>query len=72
MAGPQYGAIGMTFKVVRALQAICLIAIIGMTANFISQMVSSNTTPPDVLVGTLSVVSIDQFSRFIGRTLTVA
>ncbi|EAS33415.3 uncharacterized protein CIMG_04439 [Coccidioides immitis RS] len=58
MAGSQYGAIGMTFKVVRMLQVVCLIAIIGMTANFISQMVSSNTTPPEVLVGTISVTCI--------------
>ena len=57
MAGPNYGALGATFKIVRILQAISMIAIIGMTANFISEMVSSNQTPPDVLIGTLSVVS---------------
>ena len=56
MAGPDYGALGATFKIVRVLQAISMIAMIGMTANFISQMVSSNQTPPDVLIGTLSVV----------------
>jgi hypothetical protein len=54
--GLDYGALGGTFKIVRALQAASLIAIIGMTANFISEMVSANTTPPKVLVGTLSVV----------------
>ncbi|KAI1907638.1 hypothetical protein LOZ53_001491 [Ophidiomyces ophidiicola] len=58
MAGTQYGAIGLTFKIVRILQAVCLIAIIGMTSNFISQMVSNNTNPPEVLVGTLSVTCI--------------
>jgi hypothetical protein len=57
MAGPDYGALGATFKVTRALQAVSMIAIIGMTANFISEMVSSNATPPNVLIGTLSVVS---------------
>ncbi len=57
MGGPNYGALGMTFSAVRGLQAVSLIAIIGMTANFISQMVSSSTAPPRVLVGTLSVVS---------------
>ena len=67
MAG-YYGALGATFKIVRVLQAISLIAIIGMTANFISQMVQSNATPPKVLVGTLSVVSNpgatkEEFSR---------
>lgn len=56
MAGPDYGAVGGTFKIVRILQAISLIAIIGMAANFISEMVSHNSTPSDVIVGTLSVV----------------
>jgi len=58
MRGPNYGALGMAFTVVRALQAVSLIAIIGMTANFISEMVSSSTAPPSVLVGTLSVTCI--------------
>ncbi|KAI9880771.1 MAG: hypothetical protein M1830_000207 [Pleopsidium flavum] len=58
MAGPNYGALGATFKVVRMLQAVSLLAIIGMTANFISEMVSSSTSPPNVLVGTLSVTCI--------------
>lgn len=60
MAGPNYGALGATFKTVRMLQALSLLAIIGMTANFIAQMVASNTSPPNVLVGTLSVVSFSQ------------
>jgi len=58
MAGPMYGALGATFRIVRMLQAVSLLAIIGMTANFIAQMVSSNTSQPNVLVGTLSVVSL--------------
>lgn len=57
MPGPNYGALGMTFTVVRGMQAISLISVIGMTANFIAQMVSANTAPPNVLIGTLSVVS---------------
>jgi hypothetical protein len=57
MAGPDYGAIGATFKIVRILQGASLIAIIGMTANFISEIVSANQSPPKVLIGTLSVVS---------------
>ena len=56
MAGPN-GALGGTFKIVRILQVVSLIAIIGMAANFISDMVSNNHAPSDVLVGTLSVVS---------------
>jgi hypothetical protein len=57
MGAPQYGALGATFTVVRGLQVISLISIIGMTANFIAMMVSVNTAPPNVLIGTLSVVS---------------
>lgn len=55
MAGPD-GALGGTFKIVRLLQIISLIAVIGMSSNFISEMVSNNNAPSDVLVGTLSVV----------------
>lgn len=63
MAGPNYGALGATFRIVRILQAVSLIAIIGMTSNFIAQMVSNNTAPPNVLVGTLSVVSLQPLSH---------
>ncbi len=56
MAGPDYGALGGTFKIVRILQVISLLSIIGMAANLISGMVSLNYTPSDVVVGTLSVV----------------
>ncbi|KAI9796189.1 MAG: hypothetical protein M1833_006440 [Piccolia ochrophora] len=58
MSGHNHGALGMAFTVTRALQAVSLIAIIGMTANFIAEMVNVNTVPPKVLVGTLSVTCI--------------
>ncbi|KAL9030440.1 MAG: hypothetical protein Q9196_001445 [Gyalolechia fulgens] len=64
MAGPD-GALGATFKVVRILQALSLIAVIGMAANFISQMVQHNNAPSDVLVGTLSVVSRPESVEFL-------
>ena len=57
MAGPDYGALGASFKIVRLLQVISLLGCIGMAANFISDMVSQNNSPSEVLVGTLSVVS---------------
>ena len=57
MAGPDFGALGATFKICRVLQAVSLIAVIGMTAHFVSEIVSAKTSPPAVLVGTLSVVS---------------
>lgn len=61
MAGSN-GALGGTFNIVRILQIISLIAIIGMASNFVSEMVSNNNAPSDVLVGTLSVVSICETS----------
>ena len=56
MAGAANGALGSTFKITRVLQVVSLVAIIGMTANFVSEMVNANTTPPKILVGTLSIV----------------
>jgi hypothetical protein len=57
MPSQNLGALGATFTVVRAMQAICLITIIGMTSNFVSDIVTSDQTPPSALIGTLSVVS---------------
>ncbi|KAJ5481124.1 hypothetical protein N7539_007018 [Penicillium diatomitis] len=55
---PRYGALGATFQLARLFQTCSLIAIIGMTANFIASIVNNNATPPDVLIGTISVTSI--------------
>jgi hypothetical protein len=54
----RYGALGATFYISRLFQACSLIAIIGMTANFISVIVSTNATPPNIVIGTISVVCI--------------
>lgn len=53
---PRYGALGATFLLARIFQSCCLIAAIGMTAKFISVIISNNGTPPDILIGTISVV----------------
>ncbi|KAL6713923.1 hypothetical protein ACLMJK_008417 [Lecanora helva] len=58
MAGPDYGALGATFKITRLLQVVSLLGCIGMAANFISEMVNQNDTPSKELVGTLSVTCI--------------
>ncbi|KAG9235993.1 hypothetical protein BJ875DRAFT_439812 [Amylocarpus encephaloides] len=58
MQGPNFGALGATFTVVRAMQIVCLISIIGMTANFVSEMVAAEQKPPQVIIGTLSVTCI--------------
>jgi hypothetical protein len=51
-----YGALGATFQLARPFQGISLIAIIGMTANFIAEIVNNNATPPNVFIGTITVV----------------
>ncbi|KAJ5342872.1 hypothetical protein N7541_011996 [Penicillium brevicompactum] len=56
--GPRYGALGATFQLARLFQACSLIAVVGMTAKFISVIVSNNGTPPNVLIGTISVTCI--------------
>ncbi|KAB8238743.1 uncharacterized protein BDW43DRAFT_296185 [Aspergillus alliaceus] len=55
---PKYGALGATFMVARIIQAFCLIAIIGLTANFIAEIVNSDLTPPNVFIGTITVTCI--------------
>ncbi|PHH93386.1 hypothetical protein CDD83_3699 [Cordyceps sp. RAO-2017] len=52
---PALGALGLTFTAMRALQAVALITIIGLTSNFISEMVTANYVAPSALVGTLVV-----------------
>ncbi|KAI1374336.1 hypothetical protein F4677DRAFT_461597 [Hypoxylon crocopeplum] len=55
---PQLGALGVTFTAFRAMQFVSLVAIIGLVANFINEIVTSERDAPDVLVGTLAVASI--------------
>ncbi|KAJ9621902.1 hypothetical protein H2203_006782 [Taxawa tesnikishii (nom. ined.)] len=60
MPVPSYGAepLSKTFLIVRALSAVAMIGIIGMTANFVSEIVSSGVEAPKEIVGTLSVTCI--------------
>lgn len=54
-----YGTFGFAWAVTRFLQAICLIAILGMSANFIGEINAVDTQPPSVVIATLCVVSKD-------------
>jgi hypothetical protein len=54
---PQLGALGVTFTALRAAQFVSLVTIIGLTANFVNEIVSVQLNAPDVLIGTLTVVS---------------
>ncbi|GLI81113.1 hypothetical protein PoHVEF18_009484 [Penicillium ochrochloron] len=55
---PRYGALGATFQLARIFQTCSLIAIIGMTAKFISSIVNDDKTPPNILIGVISVTCI--------------
>ncbi|KAF2458417.1 hypothetical protein BDY21DRAFT_363302 [Lineolata rhizophorae] len=57
---PSYGAapLSATFLLVRVMQVVSMIAIVGMTANFVNQIVTSAIEPPKEFVGTLSVTCI--------------
>ncbi|KAF2197083.1 hypothetical protein GQ43DRAFT_381810 [Delitschia confertaspora ATCC 74209] len=60
MPVPAYGAMPLskTFLLVRILQVISMIVIIGITSNFVSLIVSTGVEPPKEFVGTLSVTCI--------------
>jgi hypothetical protein len=55
---PQLGALGVAFNALRGLQFVSLVAVVGLTANFINGFASSQREVPDVLVGTVIVVCI--------------
>lgn len=55
---PALGALGMTFTVMRVMQFISLITIIGISGNFVAEVVNADLNPPSALIGTLVVVSI--------------
>ncbi|KAK4626730.1 hypothetical protein CLAFUW4_04343 [Fulvia fulva] len=54
---PDYGAapLAKTLILVRGLSLVAMIAILGMTANFVSDIVASNIEPPREVVGTLTI-----------------
>ncbi|PHH73686.1 hypothetical protein CDD82_5325 [Ophiocordyceps australis] len=51
----EYGALGVMFSVMRILQTIVLITMIGLTSNFISEMVAASYQTPSALIGTLVI-----------------
>lgn len=60
MPVPTYGAAPLSkfFLLTRILELVCMIGIVGITANFVDQIVSSNVEPPQEVVGTLSVTCL--------------
>jgi len=57
---PAYGAapLSATFLAVRVLQVVSMIVILGLTSNFVNEMVMANFAPSKEIVGTLSVTAI--------------
>ncbi|RFU73697.1 membrane-associating domain-containing [Trichoderma arundinaceum] len=55
---PAFGALGAMFTAMRLLQAVSLISIIGLTGNFVAELVSSSFSTPSALVGTLVVACL--------------
>ncbi|GAT18954.1 hypothetical protein RIB2604_00300510 [Aspergillus luchuensis] len=51
-----HGLLGATFICARIIQLCSLIAIIGLTANFIAEIVSNGATPPAIFIGTITVL----------------
>ena len=67
----QFGPLGASFQVVRIFQAMGLVAIVGMSANFVSMMVTATTNPSRMLVAVLVVVSYTlAHGRHQGEKLT--
>ncbi|KAG8624004.1 hypothetical protein KVT40_008980 [Elsinoe batatas] len=60
MPVPDYGAAPLAkfFLLCRLLSLIAMIAIVGMTANFVATIVSHNFEPPKEVVGALSITCI--------------
>ncbi len=65
---PSYGAtpLSATFLVVRLLELISMLCIVGMTAHFVDKVVSTGAEPPKEVVGALSVVSVARTSQSFG------
>jgi len=71
MFGPNYGAVGLTLAATRLMQVICLITGIGLTSNFISEIVTAEATASSELIGTLAVMCIGTVYCFIGIILYI-
>lgn len=58
MPVPSYGAMPLSkmFLLVRILQALAMIIVIGICANFVQMIVVTGVAPPPEFIGTLSVV----------------
>ncbi|KAL3479066.1 hypothetical protein BJX99DRAFT_90263 [Aspergillus californicus] len=68
---PRYGALGATFLITRIIQGCSLIAIIGLTANFIAEIVRYDAKPPGIFIGTITITSIATIYTIITSILYI-
>ena len=56
---PDYGAapLAKTFMLTRGLALLAMVCIVGLTANFVSEIVSTNIDPLREVIATLTIVS---------------
>ncbi|KEY68439.1 hypothetical protein S7711_01214 [Stachybotrys chartarum IBT 7711] len=55
---PAHGALGVTFTTMRVMQLLSLLIIIGLTSNFIAEVVNAAYEAPSALIGTLVVACL--------------
>jgi hypothetical protein len=67
MPVPSYGAMPLSkmFCMTRILQVVSMIVIIGISANFISLIISTGIEAPQEFVGALSIVSNNESDMII-------
>ncbi|KAL4878317.1 hypothetical protein BJY04DRAFT_221255 [Aspergillus karnatakaensis] len=68
---PPYKALGATFLIARIVQSCSLIAIIGLVANFIAEIVKYDAKPPGIFIGTITVTSLASLYTIITTILFI-
>ena len=73
MAVPSYGAppLAKAFLMIRGLQMICFIIMIGLTSTFVAEIVASNGVVLSEIVGTLTIVRSSLTSCITSHTYDV-
>ncbi|KAM3533371.1 hypothetical protein MY4038_003378 [Beauveria bassiana] len=68
-APPALGALGLTFTVMRAMQFIGLVIIIGLSSSFVADIVVSSYAVPPALIGTLAIACLAEVYVIISYIL---
>ncbi|TQV96308.1 membrane-associatingdomain-containing protein [Cordyceps javanica] len=68
-APPALGALGLTFTVMRVMQFIGLVVIIGLSSSFVADIVASSYAAPPALIGTLVIACLAEVYVIISYIL---